>query len=348
MLTGIETADAVEASYERLLATVAKRAPEARLSGVTVQPMATTPGQELLLGAHRDPAFGAVIALGAGGVATEVLADRSLGLPPLNERLTRGLLESLRIWPLLAGHRGRPGVDVDRLVEIVIRFSYLVADYPELLEVEVNPLLATSDGPVALDARALVDQSAVGRPPPRYSHLAVRPYPDDLSTEIATPKGLRATLRPIKPEDEPLWHEMLDACSLESIRMRFRGLVKHTHEMAARYCFVDYDRELAIVAEVEDEGRRRLAGVARLAADADHRRAEYAVLVADPWQGQGLSDSLTDRCLELARPWGVETVYAETTPDNRRMRKVLQAHGFDVHRALEEGLVVGSQNVGDR
>ena len=125
--------------------------------------------------------------------------------------------------------------------------------------------------------------------------------------------------------------------------MRFRGLVKHTHEMATRFCFIDYDRELAIVAEVEEDGEHRLAGVGRLVADPDHQDAEYAVLVADPWQGRGLSDALTDYCLEIASRWGVGRVYAETTPDNNRMIAVLRAHGFEVSSRMEAGLVVGTR-----
>jgi acetyltransferase len=274
------------------------------------------------------------------------MADRVIGLPPLNERLARRMLESLRIWPLLVGHRGRSSVDLDALLEVIIRFSYLVADYPEITEIEVNPLLASSEGAIALDARAVVDQGLVGSPPAAFSHLAIRPYPEQFSVKLDTTDGLHTLLRPIKPEDEPLWHEMLEACSLESIRSRFRGLVKHTHEMAARFCFIDYDRELAMVAEVEENGDRKLAGVGRLVADPNHDRAEYAVLVADPWQGRGLSDALTDRCLAIAADWGVSTVYAETEPENRRMIAVLRHHGFEVERRPEEGVVVGQRSAG--
>ncbi|HEU0025371.1 MAG TPA: GNAT family N-acetyltransferase, partial [Thermoleophilaceae bacterium] len=340
---GVDTPEEVHAAYDRIIASVAERQPDAQVRGVTVQPMVSTPGYELLLGARKDPSFGAVILVGSGGVAAEVLGDRALGLPPLNERLARRLLESLRIWPLLRGHRGRPAVDLDALLEVLVRFSHLVADYPEIDELEINPLLATSEGAIALDARAVIDQSLVSRPPPSFSHLAIRPYPEEYTRAITTAGGLDVTLRPIKAEDEPLWHEMLSACSLESIRMRFRALVKHTHEMAARYCFIDYDRELAIVAELEEDGERKLAGVGRLVADADHRDAEYAVLVADPWQGKGLSDALTDYCLEIAGVWGVGLVYAETTPDNSRMIAVLRAHGFEVERRPEQGVVVGKR-----
>jgi acetyltransferase len=342
--TGIDTPEQVHAAYRRILDSASARQPDARIRGVTVQPMVTTPGYELLLGARRDPTLGAVMLVGAGGVTTELLGDRALGLPPLNERLARRMLESLRIWPLLVGHRGRPAVDLDAVLEVLIRFSYLVADYPEIDEMEINPLLATADGAVALDARVVVNQALTGPPPAPFSHLAIRPYPEEYTTEVATEDGLRVTLRPIAPEDEPLWHDMLSACSPDSIHMRFRGMVKHTHEFATRYCFIDYDRELAIVAEIEEDGERKLAGVGRLVSDADHHDAEYAVLVADPWQGKGLSDLLTDYCLRIARQWGIGHVYAETTPDNNRMLAVLRANGFEVERKLQDGIVVGRRS----
>jgi acetyltransferase len=338
---GVETEAEVRAAFRRILRSVAESRPAARLAGLTVQPMVSTPGSELLLGARRDPTFGAVIVLGAGGIAAELLGDRSLGLPPLNERLARRMLESLRTWPLLCGYGGRPPADLDTLLEVLMRFSHLVANHPEIQEIEANPLLVTAEGAVALDARAIVDRELVTHRPPPFSHLAIRPYPEEYTREVVTAGGLAVTLRPIKPEDEPLWRDMLSACSLESIHSRFRGLVKHSHETAIRYCFIDYDRELAIVAEVEHDGERRLAGVGRLVADPDHRNAEYAVLVADPWQGRGLSDALTHFCLEIAERWGVGLVYAETTPDNTRMLAVLRAHDFEVEGRPREGVVVG-------
>ena len=341
---GLGSEEAVRGAYERIVASARREQPDADVQGVTVQPMAAGPGFELVLGARKDPTFGAVILLGAGGVAAEVLRDQALDLPPLNERLALNMLHSLRVWPLLSGHRGRPGIDLDALLEILMRFSYLVADYPEIAEVEINPLLVGPDGAVALDARAVVDAALLADPPPRFSHLAIRPYPEEYTREAQTSGGLSVILRAIRPEDEPLWHQLLDECSPESIHMRFRALVKHTHEMATRYCFIDYDRELAIVAELAAGDREgKLAGVVRLVSDPDHESAEYAVLVADPWQGQGLSDLLTDYCLEIARSWGIRRVYAETTPDNARMIAVLEKHGFTLMRRTEDGIIAAER-----
>ena len=338
-------AAAVRAAFDRIVASVRERRPEAEIQGVTVQPMVrTSGGYELVLGARKDPIFGAVLLLGAGGVATEVLRDQALELPPLNERLALGMLQSLRIWPLLDGHRGRRAVDLDALLQVVMRFSYLVADYPELSEIEINPLLVSADGAIALDARAVVDQSLVGREMLPFSHLAIRPYPEEYTREATTSGGLNVTLRPIRPEDEPAWLEMLDASSDETISQRFSSMVRHTHEFATRFCFIDYDREFAIVAEVESEdGSTKLAGIGRLVADAAHLRAEYAVLVADPWQRRGLGNLLTSYCVETApswgHSWGIRSVCAETGIGNEHMIAVFQKQGFKLTRRASEGIV---------
>ena len=212
---------------------------------------------ELIMGMKRDPIFGAVILVGMGGIAAEVFKDRALALPPLNETLARRALESLKSWPLLQGYRGKPAANIDRLIEILMRFSYLIADYPEIQEMDVNPLLVTPDDVVALDARVVIDPNVAVHTVRKYAHLAIRPYPEEYVTERNLKDGTAVVLRPIKPEDEPMWHELLAHCSKESIRSRFSSLIKQsTHEMATRYCFIDYDREIAIVAEVEEEGQR--------------------------------------------------------------------------------------------
>jgi acetyltransferase len=295
-------------------------------------------GVELIVGARQDPVFGAVLLAGMGGVAAEVLRDRTLGLPPLNERLARRMLESLRAWPLLEGYRGRPGVDLHALVETLMRVSYLVADYPEIQELDVNPLLASPGGVVALDARVVVDRARQARPGRPYAHLALRPYPEEYVREVALADGERLTLRPIRPEDEPHWMAMLAACSRETIYMRFRYMFQwSTHEAATRYCFTDYDREIAMVAE-RAAGEPRLVGVGRLVADPGLEAAEYAVLVSDAWQNRGLGGVLTDTCEEIARHWGVRRMVAQTTTDNARMLALFRKRGYAIEPD-EEGLM---------
>ncbi len=322
---------AVREAYEKMVKTAAERCPEAEIVGVTVQKMVSDPnGFELIVGTKKDPVFGAVIMVGAGGTAAEVFRDRALALPPLNESLARRMLTSLKSWPLLQGYRGKPAANIDRLIEVLIRFSYLVADYPEIKELDVNPLLVTPEDVVALDARVVIDReetAGVSRP---FSHLAIRPYPEEFVTTRELKDGTRVVLRPIKPEDEPMWHELLANCSDETLRARSANLsVQVTHEVATRYCFTDYDREIAIVAEIEEAGRRKLIGVGRLVADFEHQLARYTVLVVDNRHGHGLGGLLTDYCLEVAGRWGAKKVVAETAETNNRMLSTLCNRGFE-------------------
>ena len=332
-------AAAVRAAFERIVAGARRAQPAARVSGVTVQRMVRERNAiELIVGARQDPVFGAVMLVGMGGISAEILRDRALGLPPLNERLARRMLESLRAWPLLEGYRGRPGVDLRLLVETLMRVSYLVADYPEIRELDVNPLLATPDEVIALDARIIVDRERLAHPGKPYAHLALRPYPEELERQVSLPDGERLLLRPIRPEDEPHWMAMLAACSRETIYMRFRYMFQWaTHEAAMRYCFTDYDREIAIVAEREG-GEPRLVGVGRLVAEPEHQAAEYAVLVSDAWQNRGLGGVLTDYCEEIARGWGLKRMEAQTTADNARMIALFKKRGYTVEPD-DEGLM---------
>jgi len=332
-------------AFEKMTARAKEMRPEAQIIGATVQKMVTYPHSfELIMGAKKDPVFGSVIMVGMGGTAAEVFRDRALGLPPLSESLARNMIESLKSWPLLQGYRGKPGVNIDRLIEIIMRFSYLVADYPEIKELDINPLLCTPEHVIALDARVVVDRDMVGRAVRPYCHLAIRPYPEEYVTERALKDGAPVVLRPIKPEDEPMWHDLVAACSTETIWFRFRYLFKQTtHEMATRFCFTDYDRELGIVAEVEEEGKRKLIGVGRLVADVNHETAEYGVIVADRWQGHGLGALLTDYCLDVAKRWGVKRLMAETTKNNIRALALFRNRGFELDDREEDVVLVSKE-----
>jgi acetyltransferase len=315
--------------------------PDAVVEGVTVQKMIMAPfGIEMILGTKKDPTFGTVLMVGMGGTATVVIYDRALGLPPLNERLARRMLESLRSWPLLLGYRGKPRVDIDALIEIIMRLSYLAADYPEVRELDVNPLLVTPHDVIALDARIQVDDfrsHAISHP---YSHLAICPYPEEFVSHAVLKNGTPIVLRPIRPEDEPRWRVFLSECSDESIRLRFRALFERSsHDVATRYCFLDYDREMSLVAEAQDGDDQRIIGVGNLFSDPNHEAAEFAVLVGDRWQGCGLGDLLTDQCVHIARAWGVKRIFAETGHGNSRMLALFTKRGFELKRDFEEGVV---------
>ncbi len=341
--------DQVRKAYAEMIAGVERVRPDAEIHGVSVQSMVNLPGGiELIIGAKKDPVFGPVIMVGLGGIAAELFQDRALGLPPLNERLALHMLESLRSWPLVKGYRGRNAIaDVDRLVEILLRFSALVSDFPEISELDANPVLVRGEHVVALDARIVLDRAAIEKPGPRpHAHLAICPYPDELVEAAALPDGTPLTLRPIRPEDEPLWHELLASCSPESLRARFQALFKtDLHEAAIRFCFVDYDRELTVVAESEVDGSRRLWGVARLVRDVASGRAEYAVLVGEPWQGRGLGNLLTGYCLKHLDHGQIHEVYAVTGRTNVRMIRVFQRYGFDLGPALDPTLLLATKQV---
>jgi acetyltransferase len=222
----------------------------------------------------------------------------------------------------------------------------LIADYPQIREFDMNPLLITPQDGVVLDARAVVDRRLSGSSIRPFAHLAIRPYPEQYIRSQHLKDGTAVILRPIRPEDEPSWHRMLGTCSPDSLHSRFRYSFKRTtHEMATRYCFIDYEREMAIVAEKEGGEGSEIFGVGRLVADPNHDTAEYAVLVADPWQGKGLGMILTRYCLEIACSWGVKRIVAETSPDNFRMMTTFRELGFDFKEGETEGVVSVSKRL---
>jgi acetyltransferase len=332
VMLDLEDEGMVRNAFDRIMANAAARRPDSKLLGVTVQRMVRTKDAlEMILGIKKDPVFGTVMLVGMGGTGAELFADRALGFPPLNERLAKRMLESLKMWPLLNGYRGRPPVNVAGLVEVLIRLSYLAADYPEISELDINPLLVTEKEAVALDARVILDRSLVGKKLEPYSHLALRPYPEKYVRMIELRDGAKITLRPIKPEDEPLWMDLLASCSKESIYSRFRYFFHwQAHEVATRYCHIDYDREIAIVAEMNRDGKRMLLGIGRLIADPDHKEVEYAVLISDAWQKKELGSIITDYCLEIAGKWNLKRIVAQTTTDNSRMISVFRKRGFKI------------------
>jgi len=332
VMLDLEDAGMVRTAFDRIMAGARTRRPDAKLHGVTVQRMVKMKDAlEMILGIKKDPIFGTVMMVGMGGTGAELFADRALGFPPLNERLAKRMLESLKLWPLLNGYRGRPPVNVAKLIEVLIRLSYLAADYPEIAELDINPLLVTSQDVIALDARIILDRNLVGKKMEPYAHLALRPYPETYVRKVELRDGTEVTLRPIKPEDEPLWMDLLASCSKESIYSRFRYFFHwQSHEVATRYCHIDYDREIAIVAEITEAGKRKLLGVGRLIADPDHEEVEYAVLIADAWQKKELGSILTDYCLEIAAKWNLKRIVAQTTTDNSRMISVFKKRGFRI------------------
>ena len=335
------TGKMVRDGFERIMESAKIKRPEAKIEGVTVQKMvAVKDSVELILGVKKDNVFGTVLMVGMGGITAELFGDKALGFPPLNERLARHMLESLKIYPLLKGYRGSQPKSIEKLIQVLIRLSYLAADYPEISELDINPLLVTAEEVLALDARIVIDPGATEKAKGNYAHLALHPYPEEYVRTEKMQDGTEILLRPIKPEDEPLWLEMIGECSKESLYSRFRYFFHwETHEVATRYCYIDYDREIAIVAEITEEGKRHLVGVGRLIADPDHETVEYAILIVDAWQHKDLGNKITDFCLEIARKWNLKKITAQTTTDNQRMISVFQKRGFKISINAQDSTV---------
>jgi len=333
VILNIKDEDGVWNNFKSMTRRIKEKMPEADIEGVTLQPMINVKDAiELILGIKKDPIFGTVMMIGRGGTGAELFKDTQLGFPPLNERLAMRMIQNLKIYPLLKGYRGSKPKAVDKLLEMIIRMSYLAADYPEINELDINPVLVTSDDVIALDARIVIDKEMVGKEIAPYSHLLLHPYPDKLTKKTKLGDGTPVTLRAIKPEDEPLWLELLGSCSKESIYSRFRYNFHYdSHEVATQFCYIDYAREIGMVAEIEEDGRKKLIGVGRLISDLDHESAEYAVLITDAWQKKDLGTILTEYCYEIAKSWGVKRVAAETTKDNQAMIQVFKKLGFDVN-----------------
>ncbi|MCX6246504.1 MAG: bifunctional acetate--CoA ligase family protein/GNAT family N-acetyltransferase [Bacteroidetes bacterium] len=322
----------VRNAFKKITESAAIHQPAARIEGVTVQRMfSSKDAVEMILGIKKDRIFGTVLMVGMGGITAELFGDKALGFPPLNESLARRMLESLKIYPLLRGYRGSKPKNIDLLIQALIRLSYLAADYPEIRELDINPLLVTSEEVTALDARIVIDPGTKWEEKHPYAHLALHPYPEKLVKHIRMKDGTDLLLRPIKPEDESLWLAMIGRCSKESLYSRFRYFFQwQSHETATRFCYNDYDREIAIVAELNEGTSKKILGVGRLIADPDHERVEYAILIEDAWQKKDLGNLLTDYCLEIANAWNLKSIIAQTTTDNKRMISVFRKRGFTI------------------
>ncbi len=314
-------ADAVEAAAEAMLARVRQAAPKATLTGFMVQAMAAKPGaHELIAGLATDPAFGPIVLFGAGGVAVEVLGDRAIGLPPLNEPLARDMIARTRIARLLAGYRDRPAADEAAIVGVLVRLAALAVDLPAVAELDINPLLADAAGVLALDAR--IRLAAGPRPKP-----AIRPYPAELSQTLDV-GGETLSLRPIRPEDATGLTELISRTDAEDVRLRFRGgLARLPQDWAARLSQIDYDREMALAAL---DAARDILGVARLAGDPEGETAEFALLVRSDHQRRGLGRALMDALIAYAKGRGYRELWGAIDAANQRMLDLAADLGFEM------------------
>ena len=332
-------------AYDRIVQRAKDYSPEAEILGVTVQKMVKKRGYEVIIGSKTDPLFGPVILFGMGGVGVELFKDFAVGLPPLNQTLVRRIMEETKVYQLLKGYRNVPPANLKLLDEIMVLFSQMLVDFPQLKEVDINPLFIDEKEAYAFDARIVIDRKKLFEKLEPHEHLVITPYPKKYETMWKLRDGRTVLLRPIKPEDEPLWLEMFQNFSEESIRYRFFQIIKDTpHETRVRYCNIDYDREIAIVPELTEDGKRKILGVVRVGIEPDGKAGEIAFIVADPWQGLGLGTKLVDYAIEICKDMKLETLYAIMLVDNYRAISLMKKMGFTI-TYMEDGTVRGTLNL---
>jgi len=335
VVLNIESESEALEAYRKIISNARKASPREKPKTVIVSKMLKK-RYELIIGSKKDEIFGPTIVFGMGGVAVDVFRDFQIGLPPLNMHLSEMLTKDTKIYDLIKGYRGIPGADLNQLQFILYKFSYLVSDFPEIKEIDINPFSIDEEGGLVLDAKIILDEKFMRRGVSKksnYSHLVICPYPKEFVKEVKTKDGREVTLRPIRPEDEPLEQEMFKHFSRETQRFRFFGQIKKVdHELLIKYTHNDYDRELGIFAEIEENGKKKMAGVVRLIMDPYDDSAEFAIVVADPWQGIGLGSIMTDYMLEVAKKKGVRRLYAYLLRDNIKMREMFERRNFIVSK----------------
>ncbi|MBD0264074.1 MAG: bifunctional acetate--CoA ligase family protein/GNAT family N-acetyltransferase [Tolypothrix sp. Co-bin9] len=345
----LHNADAVREAYNAIASSVTTKVGANSFAGVTVQPMIDLRNSyELILGSSIDTQFGPVLLFGTGGQLVEVFQDRALGLPPLNTTLARRMMEQTRIYKALQGVRGRKAVNLEALEQLLVRFSQLVVEQRLIKEIDINPLLVkaqeiTQNSLVALDARIVLHDLDITEA--QLPKLAIRPYPTQYVSSWIMRNGLEVTIRPIRPEDEPLMIKLHKTLSEESVYFRYFHLIKLSqriaHERLTRLCFIDYDREMALVANYQnpETGEHELLAIGRLSKLHGTNEAEFAILVSDRYQCQGLGTELLNRLLQVGRDEHLTLISAEIMTENSAMQRVCEKLGFCIYPTAEASVV---------
>ncbi|WP_135078172.1 bifunctional acetate--CoA ligase family protein/GNAT family N-acetyltransferase [Terasakiella sp. SH-1] len=314
--------------------------PDAVIDGYIVQKMVSMPmAHELIAGMTHDPVFGPVMLFGEGGTATELIGDRAIALPPLNMGLAKDVISRTNISRLLDGYRDHPEVDKNALCQLLIELSEICIDFPEILEMDINPIFSSKDGALAVDSRMRIQECTKKFPNRR---LAIRPYPAELEESFTLRNGRETLIRPIRPEDEPAHNEFMTKISPEDIRFRFFGSVrKLPHSEMARLTQIDYDREMAFIAQAphEEDGHMETLGVVRTGTDPNNDEAEYAILVRSDLKGQKLGWKLLNKMIEYCRSRGTAYFTGQILRENRPMLDMVKAMGFEAHTIMEEDIV---------
>ena len=329
---------AVRAAYQEILDDVKRKRPDAVINGFAIEPMVIKPyGRELMVGAFRDPVFGPVITFGEGGAHVEIQKDRAVALPPLNSYLAQDMIKSTRVSTLLGEYRNMPPINMESLEFVLLRISEMVCELPWIREMDINPLIVDENGAVAVDARIVVDNIAPTAD--RYDHMAIHPYPSHLITKVSMPEG-EITIRPIKPEDAELEVDFVRKLSPETKFLRFMNTMRELPPaMVARLTQIDYDREMAFVATIEENDAEVEIGVARYAVNPDGESCEFAIVVAEDWQHRGLARRLMGVLIETARNRGLHSMAGIFLSNNDRMLKFVQSLGFVLSNDPEDNTI---------
>lgn len=337
---GISTASAVQSAYHELIVEVTRRAPGANIEGVVVEPMVTGRAtRELLFGIKRDEIFGPVLVFGTGGVAVEVLKDRAMALPPINSLLADDLIRRTRADQLLGEFRGQPAVNREAIIEVLLRGSEIACELPWIEELDINPLIVDEHGAIAVDARIVVRPHAQATD--TYAHMAIHPYPYHLVSQLILADGTDVTIRPIRPEDAAIEAEFVESLSPEARFFRFLyGVKELTPLMLARFTQIDYDREMAFIAVVDAGGTEKEIGVARYVRNPDGASCDFAIVVADAWQGKGVAHHLMLALLDNARSKGLESVEGDVLGKNQEMLHLSHTFDFEVSPHPSDAQVV--------
>ena len=322
-------------AYKKVMEAARTYNPDADIRGVTLQPMVQKADVELLIGAKRDPIFGPVILFGMGGIFAEVIGDRNIALAPLNRTLARRLMEKTKAYKLLNGYRNIPKADLGLLEQLLVCLSHLLVDFPEIAELDMNPVLVKDGKPLTVDARILLRKTDTRSP----HHLVISSYPEQYESKETTGHGLQIFIRPIKPEDASLLLELFENLSPESRYHRFFSPMKSlSRDMLVRFTQIDYDRHIGLVALGREEGEEKMLGVARVIMEPDRHNAEFSVAVGDRWQGKGVGRRLLERCLDTGRDYGIETVQGFVLAENTQMLRLGHELGFQVSKNGEANM----------
>ena len=338
----VSSATQVRDVYNDMLAAVRRAQPAAQINGVTIQPMSgLRHGREIYIGMTTDEPFGPVITFGAGGTMIELIADRAMELPPLNQFLARRLIERSRVSGMLGAWRGAPPADLEAVEQILLRVSEMVCELPQLREMDINPIIVDETGAIAVDARVVIDHAPPSsRGTGDYHHLAILPYPAAYRREWPMKGGGLYTIRPIEPDDAEMLQAFVRGLSQESRYFRFASAMPELPaRMLARYTLIDYDREMALVAvhrtrEATGDGEfvetERIIGVSRYITNPDQTSAEYSLVVSDDYKGQGLGSRLMLSIMEFARAKGLSEIDGLVLANNPNMLRLMTGLGFTV------------------